>query len=115
MNKAKVESKSLERHCGLLAKLCLTLETPWTIAHQAPLFMGFSKQEYWSRLPFSSPGDLSNPGIKPRSPPIGASWALSKYLELHMKSNRESLKIFFNERFFKDIIHISYDSPIYIT
>ena len=42
-------------------------ETLWTVAHQAPLSMGFSKQEYWSRLPFPSPGDLSDPGIKPTS------------------------------------------------
>ena len=42
--------------------------TPQTIAHQAPLSMGFSRQEYWSGLPFPSPGDLPDPGIKPRSP-----------------------------------------------
>ena len=41
--------------------------TLWTVAHQAPLSMGFSRQEYWSELPFPSPGDLSNPGIKPES------------------------------------------------
>ena len=35
---------------------------PWTVAHQAPLSMGFSRQEYWSELPFPSPGDLPNPG-----------------------------------------------------
>ena len=39
--------------------------TPWTVARQAPLSMGFSRQEYWSGLPFPSPGDLPNPGIKP--------------------------------------------------
>ena len=44
--------------------------TPWTVAHQAPSSMGFSRQEYWSGLPFPSPGDLSNPGIKPRSPTL---------------------------------------------
>ena len=44
--------------------------TPWTVAQQAPLSMGFSRQEYWSRLPFPSPGDLPNPGIKPRSPAL---------------------------------------------
>ena len=38
--------------------------TPWTAAHQAPLSMGFSRQEYWSGLPFPSPGDLLEPGIK---------------------------------------------------
>ena len=41
--------------------------TPWTIACQAPLSMGFSRQEYWSGLPRPSPGDLSDPGIKPTS------------------------------------------------
>ena len=53
---------------GLLTKLCPTLVTPWTIAHQASRSMGFSKQEYWSGLPFPSPGDLPNPGIEPGSP-----------------------------------------------
>ena len=51
----------------LVAKLCLNV-TPWTVAHQSPLSMGFSRQEYWSGLPFPSPGDLPNPGIKPMSP-----------------------------------------------
>ena len=46
--------------------------TPWTVAHQAPPSMGFSRQEYWSGLPFPSPGDLPNPGIKPRSPALQA-------------------------------------------
>ena len=41
--------------------------TPWTVAHQAPLSMGFSRQEYWSRLPFLPPGDLPNPGMEPES------------------------------------------------
>ena len=41
--------------------------TPWTLAYQAPLSMGFSRQQYWSGLPFPSPGDLRNPGIEPRS------------------------------------------------
>ena len=41
-------------------------------AHQAPLSMGFSRQEYWSGLPFPSPGDLPNPGVEPRSPALQA-------------------------------------------
>ena len=45
---------------------------PWTAAHQAPPPMGFSRQEYWSGLSFPSPGDLPNPGIKPRSPALQA-------------------------------------------
>ena len=52
---------------GLAAKSCQTLVTPWTVACQAPLSMGFSRQEYWSGLPFPSPGDLPDLGIKPRS------------------------------------------------
>ena len=47
---------------------CLTLCDPWTIAHQAPLSMGFSRQEYWSGLPFPPPGDRPSPGIKLMSP-----------------------------------------------
>ena len=43
---------------------------PWTVAHQAPPSMGFSRQEYWSGLPFPSPGDLPDPGIEPRSPAL---------------------------------------------
>ena len=46
---------------GLVAKLCLTFATPWTVACQAPLFMGFSRQEYWSGLPFPSPGESFPP------------------------------------------------------
>ena len=42
--------------------------SPWTVAHQAPLWVGFSRQEYWSGLPFPSPEDLPDPGIKARSP-----------------------------------------------
>ena len=44
------------------------LATPWTVARQAPLFMGFSRQEYWSGLSFPYPGNLPNPGIQPMSP-----------------------------------------------
>ena len=46
--------------------------TPWTVAYQAPPSMGFSRQEYWSGLPFPSPRDLPDPGIKPRSPALEA-------------------------------------------
>ena len=45
---------------------------PWTVAHQAPLSMGFSKQEYWSGLPFPSPGDLPDSGTESRSPVLQA-------------------------------------------
>ena len=46
---------------------------PWTVAYQVPLSMEFSRQEYWSRLPFPSPGDLPDPGIEPRSPALQAN------------------------------------------
>ena len=59
-------------HGGLVARSCPTLATPWTIARQAPLSMGFSRQEYWSGLPFPSPGDLPDPGIEARSPALQA-------------------------------------------
>ena len=60
----KVKVKSLS---------CVRLfATPWTVAHQAPPSMGFSSQEYWSGLPFLSPGDLPDPGIEPRSPALQA-------------------------------------------
>ena len=69
-NKAEQKSVSIDGGGGddLVAKSCPNLETPWTSAHQAPLSVGFSRQEYWSGLPFPSPGDLANPWIEPRSP-----------------------------------------------
>ena len=55
---------------GLVAQLCPTFATPGTVACQGPLPMGFSRQDYWSGLPFPSPGDPSDPGIKPGSPAL---------------------------------------------
>ena len=63
---------------GLVAKLCLTLVTPWTVSCQAPLSVGFSRQEYWSGLSFLSPGDLSDPGIEPGSPALQADSLLTE-------------------------------------
>ena len=63
--KVKVKMKSLSR-----VRLC---ETLWTVPHQAPPFMGFSRQEYWSGLSFPSPGDLPDSGIKPWSPALRAN------------------------------------------
>ena len=53
-------------------------ETLWTIAPQAPVSIGFSRQEYWRGLPFPSPGDLTDPGTKPRSPALQADSLPSK-------------------------------------
>ena len=55
--------------------------TPWTAACQAPLSMGFSRQEYWSGLPCPPPGDLPHPGIKPASPPLQADSLPLSYQE----------------------------------
>ena len=55
----------------LVAQSCLFV-TPWTVARQVPLSMGFSRQEHWSGLPFPSPGDLPDPGVEPRSPALQA-------------------------------------------
>ena len=52
--------------------------TSWTVAHQAFLSMGFSRQEYWSGLPFLSPGDLPDPGIEPESPALQADALLTE-------------------------------------
>ena len=68
--KAGQQVKTQATSCFLVAMLCLTLATPWTVAHQAPLFMGFPKQEYWSGLPLPSPGDLPDPGIEPTYPAL---------------------------------------------
>ena len=56
--------------------------TPWTVVHQAPPSVGFSRQEYWSGLPFPSPGDLPDPEIKPESPALWAD-ALPSEVKLY--------------------------------
>ena len=57
---------------GLVSKSCLTLATPWTVACQASLSMGFPREEYWRGLPFPFPGDLPDPGVEPKSPALQA-------------------------------------------
>ena len=52
---------------GVLLSCIRLFATPWTVAYKAPLSMKFSRQEYWSGLPFPSPGDLPDPGIEPGS------------------------------------------------
>ena len=66
----KVKVKSLS--------LVQLFATPWTVAHQAPPSMEFSRQEYWTGLPFPSPGDLPDSGIEPRSPALQADALLSE-------------------------------------
>ena len=55
--------------------------TPWTVAGQAPLSMGLPRQEHWSELPFPSPGDLPNTGVKPMSPSLAGIFFISEPLE----------------------------------
>ena len=62
--------------------------TLWTVAHQAPLSMGFSRQEYWSGLLFPSPGDLPNPGIEPGSPVLQEDSLLAEPREKSQRSAR---------------------------
>ena len=62
----------------LVPQSCLTLCDTMDYSHQAPLSMGFSRQEYWSGLPFPSPEDLPNPGVEPGSPALQADSLLSK-------------------------------------
>ena len=61
-----------------VTQLCPTLATPWTVARKVPLSMGFSRQEYWSGLPFPSLGDLPDPGIKAISPALQADSLLTE-------------------------------------
>ena len=77
----KVKVKSLS-HVRLSVAL-------WTVAHQTPLSMGFSRQEYWSGMPFPSPGDLPDPEIKPESP----AWQVDSLpAELSGKPQRGEVK-----------------------
>ena len=68
-------------HVRMCTQLCLTLATPWTAAHQAPLSVEFSRREYWSWLPCPPPGDLSNPGIKsaPLTSPAMVGWCFTSW------------------------------------
>ena len=67
--------------------------TPWTVAYQASQSMGFSRQEYWSGVPFPSPGDLPDPGIEPPSPALQADTLPS---EPPGKSSHERYLVFKN-------------------
>ena len=85
------ESEWSESEMKLLSRVRL-FATPWTEAHQAPPSMGFSRQGYWSGLPFPSPGDLPNPGIEPRSPALQADALTSAPPGKPMAESEEELK-----------------------
>ena len=87
--------------CSLLSRIRF-FATPWTVACQAPLSMGFPRQEYWSGLLFPSPGDLPDPGIEPRSPALQADlpseprkpwWAIIKWCNEWMKHKYKALLV----------------------
>ena len=71
LSNSKKERKKERKKVKSLSRVRL-FSTPWTVAYQAPLSMGFSRQECWSGLPFPSPGDLPDPGIKSGSPALQA-------------------------------------------
>ena len=62
----------------MLCSVVSNFGTVWTVACQAPLFMGFSREEYWSGLPVPSSGDLPNPGIKPTSPALAGQFFITE-------------------------------------
>ena len=67
---------------GLVIKSCPTLANPWTSACQTPLSMEFSRHEYWSGLPFPSPGDLPDPGTEPESPALQTDSLLTRAMRV---------------------------------
>ena len=78
----ELPGESLVRGSGgglvFIKVLSRSFESPWAVARQAPWSMGFSRREYWSGLPFPSPGDLPDPGMEPGSPALQADsscWA----------------------------------------
>ena len=68
-----VSGKLLQGMCVFSLSVVYDYVTPWAVAHQAPLSMEFSRQEHWSGLPCPPPGDLPNPGVKPKSPTLHSS------------------------------------------
>ena len=88
LNGKRIWKVSVGPEVKLLSRVWL-FATPWTVAYQAPTSMWFSRQEYWSRLPFPPPGDLPNPGIKPKSP---VSRTLQAYILYHLSHPESPLK-----------------------
>ena len=81
----------------LVTQSCPTLRPPRTVAYQAPLSMDFSRQEYWSGLPFPSPGDLPDPGIETGSPALQAD-----ALPSEPPGKSERTKVLRNQGFLQD-------------
>ena len=80
-----------------VAQSCPTLAAPWTVACQAPLFMEFSRSEYWSGSPFPSPGDLPHPEMEPRSPALQADSLPAELTGIPEFYNKDFIKIWPNK------------------
>ena len=80
--------------CVLVTQSCPLFVTPWTVARQTPLSMGFSRQEYWSGVALPSPGDLPSPRTEPRSPTVQAD-----SLPFELPGSNGALQIFSFDRF----------------
>ena len=78
MIKGSIQEEDITIVCKYLCSLVQLFATPQTVAYEAPLSMGFSRQEYWSGLPFPSPGDLPDSVIEPGSPALQADTLLSE-------------------------------------
>ena len=74
-HKEKAESVNPSCCCSAVSDSFVTL---WTVAHQAPLSLGFPRQEYWTGLPFPSPGDLPKPGIEPMSAELASGFSITE-------------------------------------
>ena len=93
-----------------------TLETPWTVACQTLLSMGFLRQEYWSGLPFPSPGDLPNSGIKPRSPELQVDSLPSKSPgkpKTEQKYTHRDRSMLSCDRFFATLWTVACQAPLW--
>ena len=78
------EKSKRQSPCAMLSRsVTFDSVTPWTVAHQVPLSVGFSRQVYWSGLPFLSPGDLPDPGIKPLGDSLPLSHQGSPYISIY--------------------------------
>ena len=107
----------LEKLMKLLSHVWLFV-TPWTVARQTPLSMGFTRQEYWSGLPCPSPGDLPDPGIEPGSSalqpdtllfePLGKSWETYRLLFIYNRTLKNPFPVSLN-------IAISYPPKLSLT
>ena len=90
----------MEKKCQSLSHVQLFV-TPGTVAHEVPLSMGFSRQEYWNGLPFPSSGDLPDPGIEPGSPTLHADSLLCELLgKPNVSDNKQYLS-------FSDLVNLA--------